>query len=427
MKLKRVFALICALCFNLLMAQDSSLVKKRLDFAKMYFEGGLSLLPSFTGKQLVNGQELVFAHSASLNPYLTWGGFHFWGHTEFYVTFPLNQLNLTEYPETNHELIQSVATGARFYPWAMKEGKLRPYLGLNWGALEFRQILKPNEDQTKLAKDFMLNYDAGLMYNYRKLALRLGVNYFADNRWEYPLSTGQMTEIKTPPLSFQMGLLYTFDATKSGPEEDIEEWNQYPRLSQLSYGAKRFGDFFLGAGPSLSFSLARSDYNASHFPYLQQRLASQNYFDLALGYHFNKANIFTALSFRNPTFGSEGFGTRQSIKKTSLALELNKFLLDYSGFAPYIGINVAYDHFDYEQELAGNTSKHSHSNPLEPGLSFGWDIVPGKTNEALILRTNLRWFPFSKFIVDGENFNFSQLEYNLIQVVFYPQRLKKKR
>ena len=66
-------------------------------------------------------------------------------------------------------------------------------------------------------------------------------------------------------------------------------------------------------------------------------------------------------------------------------------------------------------------------NKLDAGVTFGWDIVPGKTSEALILRTNLRWYPLSKFEIDGKKFNFSQLEYNLIQVVFYPNRLKKRR
>ena len=76
---------------------------------------------------------------------------------------------------------------------------------------------------------------------------------------------------------------------------------------------------------------------------------------------------------------------------------------------------------------AGVKSQQQTTTAIEPGLTFGWDIVPGKTNEALILRTNLRWYPFSEFEVNGRKFNFSQLEYNLIQVVFYPERLKKRK
>lgn len=405
-------------------AQDTTAQKQRLDFAKMYFEVGGTYLASFTGKQLVNGQLNSFEHSATLNSYITWGAFHFWGHTEFYVTFPLNQLNLNKNDQTDHELLHSVATGARIYPWAMKEGKIRPYIGANWGALEFKQNLKPDENQPTLSKDIMLNYEAGVLYNYKKVAVRLGINYFTDKKWQYPVSKTQMAEIETPQMSFQLGLLYTFDASKDNTKENIDKWNSYPRVSKLSYDAKKFGDFFVGIGPSLSFSLSKSEYNAVQFPYLQQKLTSKSYFDMALGYHFNKANLFTALSYRNPIYKTEGFGSDQTIKKTSVALEVNKFLTDYSGFAPYIGLNVAYDKLKYEQNVDGDIKQQTFTNPLEPGITLGWDIVPGKTNEALILRTNLRWYPFSKFEIEGKTFNFSQLEYNLIQLVFYPERLK---
>ncbi|NVK52204.1 MAG: hypothetical protein HWD85_04660 [Flavobacteriaceae bacterium] len=412
---------------SFVLAQKDSSKKERLDFAKMYFEIGGTYLPSFTGKQLENNTITAFDHSATLNPYLTWGGFHFWGHTEFYVTFPLSQLRLNEDNGTSHELNHSVATGVRIYPWAMEERKIRPYIGANWGALDFRQILEPDKNKSKLSKDFMLNYDAGVMYNYKKLALRLGINFFTDNKWYYPVSKTQLSEIRTPRMSFQMGLLYSFDSTKDTKEENIDKWNSYPTVSKLSYDANKFGDLFIGIGPSTSFSLSDSDYNAIQFPYLQQKLTSTNYFDIALGYHFNRANLFTAISYRNPTFETEGFGSKQTIKKTSLAVEVNKFLTDYSGFAPYIGLNIAYDRFNYEQNVDGVKTQQTFTNEIEPGFTFGWDIVPGKTNEALILRTNLRWYPFSKFEIDGTKFNFSQLEYNLIQVVFYPERLKKRK
>jgi outer membrane protein W len=424
--MKRKIAIIVLGCLYVLniQAQDSSAQKQRLDFAKMYFEGGGSYMPSFTGQQLINGQLSSFEHSETLNPYLTWGAFHFWGHTEFYVTFPLNQLTLNKNDQTGHQLLHSVATGARIYPWAMREGIIRPYIGVNWGALELKQKLKPDENQPTLSKDIMLNYDAGVLYNYKKIAVRLGINYFADNKWQYPVSTTQMTEIETPRISFQMGLLYTFDASKDNTKENIDKWNSYPRVSKLSFDAKKFGDFFIGIGPSLSFSLAKSDYNATQFPYLKQKITSTSYFDIAVGYHFNKANFFTAISYRNPIFETEGFGSKQTIKKTSVALEINKFLTDYSGFAPYIGLNVAYDKLNYEHNIDGIIKKQIFTNAIEPGITLGWDIVPGKTSEALILRTNLRWYPFSKFELDGEKFNFSQLEYNLIQLVFYPERLK---
>lgn len=416
------------LWFSISMAQekDETTKKERLDFAKTYFELGGSFMPSFTGKRLISNQVQSFEHSASINPYITWGGFHFWGHTEFYVTIPLKHISLDKKPETDFELKHFVTTGARLYPWAIKEKKIRPYVGFSWGALNFKQKIKPDDNQTALSKDFMLNYEAGITYNYKKLAFRLGINYLSDNEWDYPLSTSQKTTIKTPKYTAQLGLLYTIEATKNTTKENIKEWNQYPRVAQLSHQAKRFGDFFIGVGPSGSYSLKASDYNKTKFPYLKERLVSKSYYDISAGYQFNKANLFAALSFRNPSYETKGFATTQIIKKNSLALEINKYLMDYTGFAPYIGLNIAYDMINYQENVNGVLREIDFDKNIEPGLTFGWDIVPGKTNEAIILRTNLRWYPKSNFGIDGHNFDFSQLEYNLIQVVFYPTRLLKK-
>ncbi|GGF24269.1 hypothetical protein [Flavobacterium limi] len=423
-------ALVIMISTNLFAQYDSLITKpkkERLEFAKMYFEGGGIYTASFDGKKLNDNNQITpFKHSAAINSYLTWGAFHFWGHTELYVTFPLSQLTLNKNDQTDYQISHSVSTGARIYPWAMKEKKLRPYIGFNWGALDFKQKIKPNKNQPVLSKDFMLNYDLGLMYNYDNFGFRFSVNYFPDTKWEYPVSKTQMAEIKTPPLTFQVGLLYTYETSKENTKEEIEKWNSFPTVSPLSYGAAKFGDFFIGAGPSLSFSLQKSDYNKSQFPYLKQKLTSSNYFDISVGYQFNKANFFTALSFRNPKFETEGFGDKQTIKKTSFALEINKYLTDYTGFAPYIGVNLAYDKLKYEETKDGIKKRVAFSGQFEPGITMGWDIVPGKTDEVIVLRTNLRWYPFSEFEMGNKKINFSQLEYNLIQLVFYPERLKKK-
>ncbi len=401
--------------------------KQRLDFAKTYFEYGGEYMPSFDGKQLLNGKVNSFTHSASVNQYLTWGGYHFWGHAEFYVIIPLKHNSLTNNEKTDYELFHSVATGGRFYPWAVKDKAIRPYLGLSWGALDFKQKIEPEEYQTTISKDFMLNYEVGCTFNYKSFGVRLGLNYFKDNKWQYPISKTTKSEIITPAYSLQLGLIYAYESSGNSKHPTVNEWNDYPRKSKLSHNAGKFGDFFVGAGPSSSFSLKKSDYNVSQLPFLKEKLTSGAYVDLSVGYQFNKLDLFVALSYRNPTFKTAGYGVKQTIRKNSLAFEVSRYLTDYTGFAPYIGVNVAYDKLKYQEEIDGVKSELNFSGKIEPGLTFGWDIVPGKTLEALILRTNLRWYPFSSFEVDGKQFDLSQLEYNLIQVVFYPGRLVKKR
>lgn len=395
--------------------------KTRLDFAKTYFELGGNYFPSFTGKRLLGGAVTDVEHPATLNTNLYWGGLHFWGHAEFFVSFPLHQLLLKENDQTSFELTHATVTGARFLPWAYQEKKLRPYVGVSWSALDFKQNIKPEDQQPLLQKNFSWVVDAGLLFGFESFAARLGVNYYPDHRWDYPISTTNFQKIETPAFSAQLSLIYMMEQSKGKDTEVNDRRNSFPAFSSPGFNANSTGDFFIGIGPSISFSLSESSYNNSELPFLNKKQSSNSYFDIALGYQFNKADIFTALSFRNPTFENQAYGIKQAIQKTSLCLEVNKFLTDYSGFAPYVGINIAYDHIKYHETGEGR-GQSLNFQQIEPGISFGWDIIPGKAEELLILRTNLRWYPFSSFEVDGKKFNFNQLEYNLIQVVFYPGR-----
>lgn len=397
--------------------------KERVGFASTYFELGGSLYPSFTGKSLVNNQETSFSAPGSFNPVLSWGGFHFWGKAEFFVSFPLKRFLLSDPGDVEADFTHSTVTGARFYPWRVQKKKLRPYVGLSWSAFDFKQKNKDDDLFPNISKPFELGIDAGLIYIHDKIGFRLSGNYFLDNNWKYPISKTKFADIKTPNYGLNFSLIYTYES--SGKPKESEEWNEFPTLSKLSYGTKSFGDFFIAAGPSSSFSLETAEYNNNNLSYLDPKTTATVFLDFAIGYQFNEWNMFTALSVRNPGFVRKGFGMEQSIKKTSVALEVNKFLTDYTGFAPFAGVNLAYDKIDYKESLEGETIKELTSYNIEPGISFGWDIVPGKTNEALILRTNLRWYPLSSFDVSGEKFNFSQLEYNFIQAVFYPGRYQK--
>ena len=415
------FLFVCLMMVSISQAQDKGeTTKQRLDFAKTYFELGGNYHPSFTG--VGPSTSFTFEHSASFNPYLSWGAFHFWGHAEFYVHFPLTQWNLTSNEDANVEFTRYVSTGARFLPWAYQEKKIRPYIGLSWSSFDFKQIIDPDVDYPIFNKDFVLVPDVGVLYGYKDFALRLGINYYHDNKWSYPVDKTTMKQIKTPSFGLQVGLMYSFENSKDKNPATNKRWNAYPTTSKLNIKSTKFGDFFVGIGPSSSLSLRKSEYNKSTLPHLQNKYSSLGFLDVAIGYQFTKYNLFSALSFRNPKYETKGYGDTQTIRKTSLAFEVNKFLIDYSGFAPYIGLNVAYDRIRYKEEVDGIPKTRTFTS-IEPGLTIGWDIVPGKTDEYLILRTNLRWYPLSSFDIEGKSFDFSQLEYNLIQAVFYPGRL----
>ena len=56
-----------------------------------------------------------------------------------------------------------------------------------------------------------------------------------------------------------------------------------------------------------------------------------------------------------------------------------------------------------------------------PVFVFGWDILPTKL-EYMTLRTNLRYTPNLNIDLNSYSIPNSQLEFNIIQLIFYPQR-----
>jgi hypothetical protein len=395
--------------------------KKRLNFAKTYFELGGQYVPSFMGKKLSEtGSVQTFENAASIAPYLNIGAMHFWGHADFYFSIPLSQIQLNPKNDANFSLIQSVVTGARVLPWAFKDQKIRPYFGINWAVGNIKQdVVNASFSKSKLL------FDAGILYGKKNFMTRLGINFDPNNTWNYPLSKTNFQSIKTPPLTAYFGFIYTYESTRSkNMEKENAEMNALPQISSPALNATKKGDWFVGVGPSSSFMLSNSAYNESKYPFFTKKRISNTFFDIGLGYQLNKAGIVFALSYRNPKFSNAAFGVTQTIKKNSIAFETYKFLTDYSGFTPYLGLNLAYDNTVYSEKTETNNFETT-TNQFNPGITFGWDILPGKTKQWFVLRTNLRWYPFQKLHIEGQNFSQNQLEYNVIQAVFYPSRYKK--
>jgi hypothetical protein len=400
--------------------------KNRLNFAKTYLELGGQFSPTFIGKKVLpDGSIMDFENSSAMAPYLNIGGFHFWGHADFFISIPLAQIPFKKNDSTNFTFNKSVVTGARFLPWAFRENKIRPYVGVNWAIINFQNKIKPEENQPLLSENKLI-FDAGLLYGKSNLMVRLGVSYDPINtEINYPVTKSSFQKINTPNWNAYFSLIYAFETTRSKKIERInQELIKYPTLSSPTLNVEKKGDWFVGIGPSTSFMLSNSEYNESAFPYFNKKPISNLFFDVTLGYQFNHLGLITAFSYRNPTFSNEAFGTKQMIQKQSVVFEVFKFLTDYSGFTPYIGLNLAVNKIDYFE--TSNSHNFSQKQALiTPGLTFGWDILPGKTEQPFVLRTNLRWFPFEKIKVKDKNFSLNQIEYDVIQLVYYPSRSKR--
>ena len=399
--------------------------RKRLNFAKTYFELGSQYSPSFIGKKIgVNNIIQPFENPASLNPYLNIGGLHFWGHADFYISIPLAQIKLNKNDSLNFNYNNSVITGARLMPWAYKDKKLRPFIGASWAVVNLNQSSDNQLLNSSFSKSKIL-WDAGFVYGKKNFMARIGVNYNPNSEWNFPVSKTNFQSISTSNFNPYFGLVYSYESTRSKKMEKVNKvLNEYPTLSSPTIDATKRGDWFVGIGPSTSFIVSESAYNQAINPFFTSKPISNTFFDIALGYQFNNAGLVAAVSYRTPSFINESFGVKQVITKQSLVFEVFKFLTDYSGFTPYIGMNVGFDNLKFTEESASRNLS-INKNIINPGLTFGWDILPGKTQQPFVLRTNLRWFPFEKLNVNDKNFSLNQIEYNVIQAVFYPSRFKK--
>ncbi len=401
-----------------LQAQDST--KVRLNFAKTYLELGSNIYPSFTGR-IWNASDgsVDRTHPLSFSPNLNIGGIHFWGRGDFYISIPLASFSTSSSDQVKAELSESVVTGMRWMPWALKSEQLTPYLGAAWVVSNFRQ--KVDQADNPLFNKNDLRFDGGFLYGKQDWLFRLGINVYPKHQFDYPIDATHFQTIQTPALSANLGIIYSFETTGKGMNPAIaNQLNAYAGFSKPDAAPSHRGDWFFGIGPSTSFVLEGSAYNQQNHAFVNQRSISKTYLDLSLGYHFNRARIATALAYRHIPFKEKGYGFTQNTIKNSLLFETYYYLLDYHGFTPYIGLNVGLDKIQVKE----NEALVAEKTQVSPGITFGWDILPGKTEQAFVLRTNLRWVPFQKIRINGEIHSMNQLEYNVIQAVWYPSRKK---
>jgi hypothetical protein len=89
---------------------------------------------------------------------------------------------------------------------------------------------------------------------------------------------------------------------------------------------------------------------------------------------------------------------------------------------PFVGPSVSYEWLFAEQNN-GSNKYQGQFDGVKPGLTFGWDIRPNRI-QTWYLRTNLRWTPNLNVVMDnGGTMRLSQLEFNFIQLVIFPERM----
>lgn len=353
-------------------------------------------------------------------PRLTIGGMHFWGHADFYVSFPLGFLSQQSKPNElqSLEVFQGVETGARVYPWKVQPNSLRPFVGMSFRRLLFSQEAadSPYENGTPTYGRFVYPLQLGLTYSSDKWHISASTYHNFQNEFQYYAAPDQKAEVQLDPFSFNISFLRYIDTDRSTRKKGAAaEINQdYQILEQNNL----LSAWFMGIGPSSALQSAKSPYLQEQFPYFYDNYSATVMPDITFGRYFHKGDWNLNLSYRTYGDSYEGFDNFISTRRHSVGVESVKFLFNYLGFVPFVGPIISHEFL--HTRVNGTDYR---TNKWAAGITFGWDIRVTKTGTGL-LRTNLRYYPDLNMRINGEKMMFNHLEFNFIQWVQYFGRKK---
>ncbi|MEM7106707.1 MAG: hypothetical protein AAF519_00680 [Bacteroidota bacterium] len=369
---------------------------------------------------LQNGNLQRSSFGGALTPRLTIGGIHFWGHADFYVTFPLNFVSIRNNPGGFETLkfSQGIETGARIYPLKLKTGRLSPFVGISFNTFNFQQ-LREEDDFKEGAPTFqqiVAPLEVGLTYTAGQYHLSASAYYNSIDQLNYAITPTTTGPVEIDPLSFSLRIYKYWDTDKGmRSHKVVRKLNRY---YQFLENEKKLNAWYWGIGPSAAIQMSRSSYFRNNFPFLYRDRTGGFMPDLTFGRHLSKPDLNIGVSYRTVGDRLTGFETEIKVRRHSAMIEVYKSIFDWLGFVPFLGVTSSFEHL--KADINGQQFSDTKS---AIGLIAGWDIRVTKTGSSL-LRTNLRWIPDLHLEVEGEKIMFDHLEFNFIQYVHFIGRRK---
>ena len=407
--IKKIAFYIALCCINTAYTQDW---EKRHQFAKSYFGVSNYIINSLSnGNYLTSSNQIAtFEKSGFISPAVNIGATHFWGHADFYVSINTTDIKFQEDSLDNSYRLGTF-TGLRIYPLASKSNNIRPYLGYKFSPFRYRQNNLDGATYKQTSVKSVL--DVGLGIQLPNFYFTLEYGRVLNPEFETYLSRDVQSTDLFPKNLFQVGLNYMIETTKSASTEINRNLNK-------EFSASNQHGLFFAAGPSSSFPIGTSSYVQDLYPFLDDKSFPIIFPDIALGYHFTKPDIITAFSMRPINQKRSAYDYEHQLSRQSIILETYKYLADYHGFVPYVGLGMGYEKLEFTETNSDPVKK----NQLSPAVVFGWDIRPSVKGDWWILRTNLRYYPFLKLHVENKSLSLQHMEFNFIQFVMYPQRFQ---
>jgi len=328
------------------------------------------------------------------------GGTHFWGHADFFIALPVSSSGDSPFSTR-------VETGARVYPWRLEEGRIRPWVGASFMAVEHQRGAGPTQSRVRTPVTAGLTYQRGP----HLVSLGAGAIGFASR---YPDSPTTTVPIRMHPRWFSLGYTRAFDVTLSAESGWKSGATAERTLRELAAGT--LGGPTVAAGPSSAFFLRDSEQLLA-LGYAGQHRHAELFPDQGLGWHLARAEVQFNLAWRQNRSAVGGYGYSQEATRSAFTLEAYRFLFDYHGFVPFVGPHLSRERLQVRGSVRGDETR------WRPGVTLGWDIRPDRL-QSFLLRTNLRYTPgLDVTVTGGRTVAMDQLEFNFIQLVIYPRRL----
>ena len=385
------FALIL-ICSTLTWAQ-----KDRYKFAQTYIGTQADVIGGADSPEFISGRFLI-------------GGTHFWQKADFYISFPLITLALED---TNWDFGEGVITGFRYIPFGLSKKGPRPFFGVQWLTPDFRIDNGPVIERSKFGIQGGLTLAFGSLFT-----LEVSGHHVLNQDVYYPTSRMQSQTFNPPDFGVSLGIKKYMDTTSNLSKSEVQEF-QRQRYSRFEEEGK-LSTWSIGIG--LSANVSTSDIPALRaYDFLPNRPPLSLFPDVVAGYYFHKADAAIRASWRPLKLSDKAYGLDYEIRQNRIGIEAFKFLFDYKGFVPFLGVTAGMDYLDYEiADIEGPGFSGTYST-FSYGIAFGWDIRVTET-DPYILRTNLRYIFQSDPSGNELNVSGQHLEINFIQLVLYPGR-----
>ncbi|MEM8566793.1 MAG: hypothetical protein AAGF85_10055 [Bacteroidota bacterium] len=367
-----------------------------------------------------NGNIDRTSFEGALTPRLTIGGIHFWGHADFYVTFPLNFATIRNNPNGFETLkfSQGIETGARFYPLKLKSGRFSPFMGISFNTFNYRQLREEDDfsEGAPVYQQVIAPLEAGFTYTTGQYHITASAYYNSIDKFDYAISTSINAPIEIDPLSFSLRIYKYWDTDKGMRSKRVlGRLNRYYNFLEKE---NQLNAWYWGIGPSAGIQISKSSYLENNFPFLENDRMGGFMPDITFGRYLSKPDMNIGFSYRTLGDRLKGFDTEIKVRRHSAMIEVYKNVFDWLGFVPFVGVTMSMEYLS--SDINGN--KFSDTKAAV-GLIAGWDIRVTKTGSSL-LRTNLRWIPDLHLQVEGDKIMFNQLEFNFIQYVHFIGRKK---